>query len=170
MSVYTTVHPHLSNLHIHKSIDHEELSCKLLKLARREALKSVKQLSTKCGQCGMKVNQLAEDISMNKQQKGEITATLHALEQKFKELRDTQADLLQRESSCNGELSSLERLEREREGLGAGVRAILEEKETSGNFTGIIGTLSDLITVKPGYEYRFPTAEEWEIFKNGEVE
>lgn len=60
------------------------------------------------------------------------------------------ADLRLQEAASRSKLEALERLEREREGYGAGVRAIFEGGAS--RLSGVLGTVADLLEVPSGLE------------------
>ena len=99
------------------------------------------------------IENLISEIGLTAKRRDEFLYTREALDEKLEQLRNRQSVLLRDESSFSGELSGLERLEREREGLPAGIKAVLDERDASGAFPGVIGVLSELIKVKPDYEF-----------------
>ncbi|MBI2153473.1 MAG: chromosome segregation protein SMC [Candidatus Rokubacteria bacterium] len=61
------------------------------------------------------------------------------------------ADLRLAEAACRSRQEALERLEREREGYGAGVRAVFDEGGVP-RLSGVLGTVADLLEVPSGLE------------------
>ena len=96
---------------------------------------------------------LSNEIGKIAAEKKSASAERERFEKELDTLRARQSEFLKDESSAQGELAGLEKLERERSGLGSGAKAVLDERDAKGGFKGIIGTLSDLISVKAGYEF-----------------
>ncbi len=65
--------------------------------------------------------------------------------------QETLAELRVKLASQRSALDALERLEREREGYGAGVRAMFA-RTASGDLSGVVGTVADLLEVPNGLE------------------
>jgi chromosome segregation protein len=80
-----------------------------------------------------------------------IEAELAECEARRVEIQATLANLRIELAARQSSLESLERLEREREGYGAGVRAIFSEA-ARGSVRGVVGTVADLLDVPDGLE------------------
>ena len=67
------------------------------------------------------------------------------------EAQESVAELRVSVAAKESALEALDRLERDREGYGAGVRAIFSDGATA-QLAGVVGTVADLLEVPPGLE------------------
>ncbi len=102
------------------------------------------QIETAQRQTGVQLSLLTDELAALDAERGAREERRMRQHEEFAELR---VALAARESARE----SLARLDREREGYGAGVRAIFSE--TAGaELGGVVGTVADLLDVPPGFE------------------
>ena len=143
-----------------RNLSEIELRINALTEAASGLEKTVAKLNSEKGERSARIGSVreeativTEDIDSVRDKKGKAQSKLEKFEGELEIMRERFSELIKSESSCNAELAVLGKLESEREGIGDSVKAILSKKEKSDKFSGIIGTLSDLISVKPGYEF-----------------
>jgi chromosome segregation protein len=107
-------------------------------VARRDALERRRQ-------------QTGVQLSLLENERQEATALLAEREAALAEARSVLGELSVAEASRRSVLESLERLEREREGYGAGVRAVFSAAGEP-KVAGVVGTVADLLDVPPDLE------------------
>jgi chromosome segregation protein len=98
---------------------------------------------------GQRALALQEIRSLEKRRE-ELTATLARSEAARLEVQSRLSELRLTHAARQSSLEALERLEREREGYGAGVRAVFSEE--GGRLRGVVGTVADLLDVPRGLE------------------
>lgn len=106
--------------------------------SRREALERRRQ-------------QTGVQLSLLETERDEVGALLAGREAALAEARAALGELSVAEAARQSALDSLERLEREREGYGAGVRAVFSG-EGRAQVGGVVGTVADLLEVPPELE------------------
>jgi chromosome segregation protein len=118
-----------------------------LTLAEREAEELVSKrahLMAAHGRASVQLSLLTSELA-------EIEAARAEQEGLRAQQRDSLAELRVRLAGRESEREALGRLEREREGYGAGVRAIFSERAAA-ELSGVIGTVADLLDVPSGLE------------------
>ena len=90
-------------------------------------------------------NQLIKDEEASSAEVAEKKKTLTEIEEK---LADTRKRLQEKTSK----LEALEELETSRENFPNGIKALLNKSKDSAELKGVVGTISDLVEVEPGYE------------------
>ncbi len=94
---------------------------------------------------------LEEELSRLEARRGSVVGQLVAAEGRRQSAQAELGELRLTQAARQSRLEALERLEREREGYGAGVRAIFGEKGAA-NLPGVLGTVADLLEVPSGLE------------------
>ncbi len=95
--------------------------------------------------------QVAEELSQLEGRRSNLERELTAREGLRQQRQAELAELRLSQTARQSRLEALERLEREREGYGAGVRAIFKDGGASA-IPGVLGTVADLLEVPSGLE------------------
>jgi chromosome segregation protein len=95
--------------------------------------------------------QTGVQLSLLETERQEATALLAEREATLAQTRSALGELSVVEAARHSAQESLERLEREREGYGAGVRAVFSAGDQPG-VAGVVGTVADLLDVPPDLE------------------
>lgn len=130
-----------------------------------QLLRQHERLARELAQCRTESEQLASRRQTVEAERARIRTALSVLDEERKrleaevaasaaQLSDSQAGLAELRltlAARQSSLEALERMEREREGYGAGARAIFSAA-ASGSVRGVVGTVADLIEVPAGLE------------------
>jgi chromosome segregation protein len=95
--------------------------------------------------------QTGAQLSLLTAELGDVEAERAAVEHLRAEGQESLAELRVSVAAKESALEALDRLERDREGYGAGVRAIFSDGATA-QLAGVVGTVADLLEVPPGLE------------------
>ena len=95
--------------------------------------------------------QTGVQLSLLTAELGDVEAERAAVEHLRAEAQESVAELRVSVAAKESALEALDRLERDREGYGAGVRAIFSDGATA-RLAGVVGTVADLLEVPPGLE------------------
>ena len=95
--------------------------------------------------------QTGVQLSLLTAELGDVEAERAAVEHLRAEAQESVAELRVSVAAKESALEALDRLERDREGYGAGVRAIFSDGATA-QLAGVVGTVADLLEVPPGLE------------------
>ena len=95
--------------------------------------------------------QTGVQLSLLTAELGDVEAERAAVEHLRAEAQEAVAELRVSVAAKESALEALDRLERDREGYGAGVRAIFSDGATA-QLAGVVGTVADLLEVPPGLE------------------
>jgi chromosome segregation protein len=118
-------------------------------LARVE--REAEELSGKRAQLVDAHRRTSVQLSLLASELAEVEAARAEQESARGQQRDALAESRVRLASRESEREALQRLEREREGYGAGVRAIFAERAAA-SLSGVVGTVADLLEVPSGLE------------------
>ena len=95
--------------------------------------------------------QTGVQLSLLTAELGNVEAERATVEHLRAEAQESVAELRVSVAAKESALEALDRLERDREGYGAGVRAIFSDGATA-QLAGVVGTVADLLEVPPGLE------------------
>jgi chromosome segregation protein len=95
--------------------------------------------------------QTGEQLSLLEAERAEVQAALDARRAEQARLQGEVSELRVRLAARRSALESLEQLERDREGYGAGVREVFAAR-AAGALPGVVGTVADLLEVPSGLE------------------
>ena len=95
--------------------------------------------------------QTGVQLSLLTAELGDVETERAAVEHRRAEAQEAVAELRVSVAAKESALEALDRLERDREGYGAGVRAIFSDGATA-QLAGVVGTVADLLEVPPGLE------------------
>jgi chromosome segregation protein len=118
-------------------------------LARAE--REAAELAARRAQLMAEHGRTSVQLSLLTSELAEIEAARAEQEGLRAQQRDSLAELRVRLAGRESEREALQRLEREREGYGAGVRAIFSERAAA-DLSGVVGTVADLLDVPSGLE------------------
>ncbi|MEK7879405.1 MAG: hypothetical protein AAB285_06050, partial [candidate division NC10 bacterium] len=118
---------------------------------RAEAVGEAERLESQARQIEAQRAQALSEIRGLEERRARLEAELARLEAGRSEAQSDLAESRLSLASLQSSLEALERLEREREGYGAGVRAVFAP-EASGFLRGVVGTVADLLDVPAGLE------------------
>jgi chromosome segregation protein len=91
-----------------------------------------------------------QQLSLLESERRQVQAEREGSEAERERLQQALGDLRLALAARESQLEALEQLEREREGYGAGVRAVFAAG--NGTLAGVVGTVADLLEVPPGLE------------------
>jgi len=124
---------------------------------RVEAVAEAERLESRRGLLEAQRAHTVSEIGGLEARRAGLEAELARLEAARKEAQTDLAESRLRLAARQSSLEALERLEREREGYGAGVRAIFAP-EAGERLRGVVGTVADLLDVPAGLELAVETA------------